>query len=319
MQYDVDLGEFVSGTPYYEHDWFPHFKQHILLSHQVIENLSSAPITAFFAYIKVKRFFLAPEITCPDLICTLSTAVMDVDPDADSITWSLTPSNLFTGSLTSTGKTANITAVGTNGQGKITYTFKMPSNEIFTAEKTFWVGTYSSSNYPVSGPSTAQCQQYVYYSIPQLVGVTSINWVWPGSWTYISGQNTWSLALKTGNSGSGGIVGVQATNSCGPSGSYYTKYTAVNGICGYSLVLTPNPATTETTLSIESTNPEVVFDENQEWEMKVYDAFQTLKMKKEKLKGKEMKIQASGWKVGVYIVRVKYKEEVLTEQLVVKQ
>lgn len=51
---------------------------------------------------------------------------------------------------------------------------------------------------------------------------------------------------------------------------------------------------------------------------------QMLKEKKTKLKGKEYKIQTSGWKEGVYMVRVKYEaknkpEELITGKLVVKK
>ncbi len=44
-----------------------------------------------------------------------------------------------------------------------------------------------------------------------------------------------------------------------------------------------------------------------------------LKSRKTKLKGKSTTIQTAGWQEGVYIVRVKYKDEVLTGKLVVKE
>jgi hypothetical protein len=53
--------------------------------------------------------------------------------------------------------------------------------------------------------------------------------------------------------------------------------------------------------------------------LEVYDSFQSLKLKNTKLKGKEYKIQTSGWKEGVYIVRVKYENEILQGKLVVKK
>jgi len=51
--------------------------------------------------------------------------------------------------------------------------------------------------------------------------------------------------------------------------------------------------------------------------MEVYDNMKNQKLKNEKLKGKSSKIQTAGWKEGVYIVRVKYKNEILQEKLVV--
>jgi hypothetical protein len=44
-----------------------------------------------------------------------------------------------------------------------------------------------------------------------------------------------------------------------------------------------------------------------------------LKDKKVILKGSSAKIQTQGWKEGVYMVRVKYKNEILAGKLVVKK
>jgi hypothetical protein len=113
------------------------------------------PQTSYFDYVKVKKFFLAPEITVSsDLICTTGTAIMDVDPEADSITWSLSPTNLFSGSTSGTGKTATISVnSGFSCEGKITYSFKMPSGEVFDIEETFWVGAPVISS--IDGPQGA--------------------------------------------------------------------------------------------------------------------------------------------------------------------
>jgi PKD-like domain/Pregnancy-associated plasma protein-A len=115
-------------------------------------------------------------------------------------------------------------------------------------------GPYSSSDYPISGPSSAACNSYVYYSIPSLSGVTSINWTWPSGWTYSSGQNSANLAMRTNTSGGAVMVGVN--NTCGQSGSYAYKYTMVN--CGYSLIVTPNPASNNVIVTI----PEVQTNSN---------------------------------------------------------
>lgn len=40
------------------------------------------------------------------------------------------------------------------------------------------------------------------------------------------------------------------------------------------------------------------------------------KDKKSKNKGKEIKINTAGWKKGIYFVRVKYKDEILTEKII---
>ena len=88
---------------------------------------------------------------------------------------------------------------------------------------------------------------------------------------------------------------------------------------GYRLLFSPNPTTGETTLTIESVSEAKMVDEIVSWELDVYDNAQNLKLNNPKVKGKECKFDTSGWKEGVYIVRVKYKDEILTGKLIVKK
>ena len=114
--------------------------------------------------------------------------------------------------------------------------------------KPIHTGPYSSSDYPITGPSSAPCNSWVAFSIPYLDGVTSINWIWPYDWTYENGQGTRFLALTTGQYS--GIVGVGVNNICGISGSYHTEYVYVYGYCGYGFIFYPNPASDNITLTI---------------------------------------------------------------------
>jgi hypothetical protein len=85
------------------------------------------------------------------------------------------------------------------------------------------------------------------------------------------------------------------------------------------LLLSPNPATGETTLTIETVSEEKTFDETAEWDLEVYSETQLLKTKQTSLRGQSAKIQTAGWKEGVYMVRVNYNGEVLTGKLLVKR
>ena len=119
---------------------------------------------------------------------------------------------------------------------------------------------------------------------------------------------------------------VYVTTECG----YYTlKFMEFEeGDCGYYMMISPNPTTGETTLSIESTteatnlksaSTKSDIDDDAEWELEVYSPSQTLKEKKTNLKGNSTIIQTAGWQEGVYVVRVNYKDEILTGKLVVKK
>ncbi|WP_372950859.1 T9SS type A sorting domain-containing protein, partial [Mariniphaga sp.] len=88
---------------------------------------------------------------------------------------------------------------------------------------------------------------------------------------------------------------------------------------GYFLFFTPNPTSGETTLYIETNSSEKTFDETAQWDLEVYSETQLLKTKQTGLRGQSAKIQTAGWKEGVYLVRVKYNDEILTGKLVVKR
>lgn len=126
------------------YEWFPSIPMNLILSQQVTQGFDFAaevkpvtPQTSFFDWVKVRQFFLAPEITSPDSITLQGTATMHVDALATNISWQLSPAELF---ITSSGteKKATISRINnSNGPGKITYTFQMPSGETYTAEKSF--------------------------------------------------------------------------------------------------------------------------------------------------------------------------------------
>lgn len=83
------------------------------------------------------------------------------------------------------------------------------------------------------------------------------------------------------------------------------------------LKISPNPASNETTIEINDTGMQDS-KSNSEWQVEVYDAMQSLKVKAQKLKGNQYNIHTAGWKEGIYMVRVKFGEEIITGKLVVK-
>jgi hypothetical protein len=93
-------------------------------------------------YVRVKQFFKAPVIVCPDTLSAVSVAVLDTDSRATEVTWSVRPEALFNGRTSGTGTAAVLrTNGGQPGAGTIVWTFRMPSGEIFTVEKNFLAGT----------------------------------------------------------------------------------------------------------------------------------------------------------------------------------
>ncbi len=120
-------------------------------------------------------------------------------------------------------------------------------------------------------------------------------------------------------------IGVRVRNGCGWTNWEYNNWAVVD--CsggGLLLSVTPNPANSEATLTIESEAKDESFDVNAEWDFEIFSESQLLKINKTGLRGKSTTIQTAGWKEGVYVVRVKYKPEkkpmkILTGKLVVKR
>lgn len=251
-------------------------------------------------------------VTGPNLVCTNATFTLNNSPANTS--WSVSPSNLVTPS-SGNGATANVTKVS-NGNAIITYT-----NGCSTLSSlSFHTGPYSSSDYPITGPGSASCNSNVYYSIPTLSGVTSINWVWPSGWTYVAGQNTTNLSLRTNSSS--GVVSVGVNNTCGQSGSYATKYTSVTGFCGFSAFsVYPNPVSSELTISfIDTTATDVVASTGQEfessYEVKIYNQYQEL-IYSTRTSRRRLTISISNFPNGTYYLNVLNKEGILQRKIFV--
>lgn len=138
--------------------------------------------------------------------------------------------------------------------------------------------------------------------------------VYPNS---LDEYNFWATFIPTDpgppDYGSGELM-VRGVNACGCSAPVAVGY----GSCGYSLYLTPNPAIDETTLVIKSIG-RIGEDIDTEWDMEIYTETQVLKQKYTKIKGQSYKINTQGWKEGVYIFRIRYKDQVLNSKLIVRK
>lgn len=145
------------------------------------------------------------------------------------------------------------TTTGSTTNGVVTAIVRTPTKGVdravtLTKNVTVRTTTFNSSDYPVSGPSSACKNSDVSFSTNTLPGATNYAWFWPSDWTYMSGQGTPNLSLRTGTSS--GAVGVRVANACGPGGSPGTRFVSVNTSCGF--LLAPNPSTDEVTISSTS-------------------------------------------------------------------
>jgi hypothetical protein len=139
--FDVGINQIKKGISYTERVYYPNdemetvFQMHIQKGAPIAE----MPIAMEVDYVKVSQYFLSPVIDCPTVILSEAKATLDVDSMASDITWQLTPAGLFA-KPNGKGKIAVIAKNrGAQGEASITYNFKMPSGEVFTATHEFVV------------------------------------------------------------------------------------------------------------------------------------------------------------------------------------
>jgi hypothetical protein len=270
----------------------------------------------------------------PTIVCTAGS-IFSISPTplADSIIWSVGP-NLSVYS----GQNTNSPTIKATGSGSSWVSVRLVTNcgSITLPQKNVWAGIPNNSQIDMTvmfgqSPYNILCtntEQIIAagHTNAQQQGIDSYYWDF-GSWaSYHTGYDLGGITNSrptfylSGYPPTSQVIKVAAHNQCGHSMTYAKSKTFYAQNCfGYRLVFSPNPATDETTMTIETTSPEESVDQAVEWEMEVYDPAQNLKDKKIKIKGDSTKLQTSGWKEGIYIVRVKYKDEIITGKLAVKK
>ncbi len=146
------------------------------------------------------------------------------------------------------------------------------------------------------------------------------DWEWrvTGATIYPYGHMDQYATIYPNNYSTFGIE-IRAHNQCGWSEWARMGATAVSCRSHY-LSISPNPSSGETTVSIKSSDEN---DKNRvdlaEWDLEVFTQGQQLKGKKSKIRSQDYKINTQGWQEGVYIVKAKIEDEILTGKLVVQK
>jgi hypothetical protein len=154
-------------------------------------------------------------------------------------------------------------------------------------------------------------------------------------WDYSSGWGHWeteegemvSIVWVPLFSSGYETIFVRGENVCGEGNWHYETFEVIQN---YYYSIYPNPVTDETTLSIKqvvssdggtakSSSTELLLDESVEWQLEIHDYQKNLMLKSSDLKGNSVTINTAGWKKGVYVVRVMYKDQILTGKLMVER
>lgn len=282
------------------------------------------------AYAAVEDVYL--HVTGPDFVCASNvTFSLQNAPPGATITWTADRVSPSSG----TGPSASFHSSCSNiGNGKVTFTI---SRSGLTRQ--------ASKSYIAGGPDPNDVSLDVFLSTGQKANKNGGIWVLCPNKTYhiylintsscTTSNYTWilpsSLSLNyqynnmvsvTTNSNPGGNIIVKSATCCTDCGSnvqILSDYVGRDYSCGYGYMsFTPNPTTGETAMELE-TDKLKEYDENAEWEMAIYDD-QMIKMQGPiKAKGSKYIIDTSGWKNGLYIVKVKLKDKVLFGKFVVER
>lgn len=236
-------------------------------------------------------------------ICTNATASITGLPASATVTWSATPSGVV--SITANGQQATLTKVSSNN---VTITGTVNSCNSYSA--TVHAGGYGSGDYPVSGPSNASCNSYVTYTTVQLPGATNYAWFYPNNWTYVSGQGTYSLTLRTNNINGNYQVGVRVANTCDAGRSPAIKNTYMSGCSGFYIV-SPNPASSTVSVNVAQNNSVANLSESSSAqsqisisEINIYDQVGNLKIHKMYGNIKSTSIDVSNLPTGIYVIEI---------------
>ncbi len=235
-------------------------------------------------------------------ICTSATASIAGLSPSSTVTWSASPTGIV--SITPNGQQATVTKVSA---GNVTITGTVNSCNSYSTN--VHVGGYGSGDYPVSGPDNASCNAYVTYTTNQLAGATNYAWFYPSGWTYIDGQGTYMLTLRTNNTNGYYQVGVRVANTCDAGGSPAIKNTFLSGCSGFHYIVSPNPATSTVNASVaqnssasDDSKPSSQLSIS---EINIYDQTGNLKIHKTYSNIKNASIDVSSLSTGIYLIEIK--------------
>lgn len=270
-----------------------------------------------------------------DIVCSSNVSYSVTVPTLASVVWSKSGNLTQVGGNTGSTYTVTKGASG-GGTGSITATIKNSQGQTFiTRAKNVWAGVPSAPITFQVSPLYENINTIFSAHIYDSPGADPASAVWE---TYgcvsLHGPGSGSNAsfYSCPNDGCG-VIYVRTSNVCGSSNNAaLSVITGSGGDCGEEpeftdpvvLVISPNPATGETTLTIETTYTEKAFAETARWDLEVYSETQLLKTRQTGLRGQSAKIQTAGWQEGVYLVRVNYHPngksgEILTGKLMVKK
>jgi hypothetical protein len=255
-------------------------------------------------------------ISGPEHLCSSNSFTLINPPSGGSVSWAVIPANLFSGNTSGSSNIANLSIQsGSRGLAILTFTVATSCGNI-EVKKPFWVGKASLD---IIGPYDFQYNtsqnfyaqgSYPYVIQVGLMGITNYQWsVSPSGYEWIGGNGSSGISLSISNPGDYSF-GLNVTNPCGIIGSeipiYVTDYASF-------FTIYPNPASD--ILFIKNTyNNEKNLTEDNSFRASLYS--DEGKLIKEVSGDKELSIDVSELKNGIYHINIIYKDVIIKKHIV---
>lgn len=261
-------------------------------------------------------------LTGPTAVCSSgATFTVNNVPAGYTVTWNKSSNINFDNQP---GNPKTFTASGT-GSGWVQATIVSACGNVTLPAKTVWVGQILPLGLQLVDRTTGMPKYQFCNAKANPVRAVHVdgdafidNWEWRVTGGYITYDNPYgdNSQVTIRPISSSFMVELRAHNSCGWSAWSNIGVSVIS--CGaYYLSVAPNPATSEAAIELVGTSEEEALRQP-EWELEVYTAMQSLKTKIQRVKGNKQTLNTSGWKEGVYIIRAKVGNELLSGKLVVK-
>lgn len=260
-------------------------------------------------------------VSGPNVLCSSGSQFSVTNlPAGANVTWTATPSHLFSVSSGS-GLTPNLAAsTNARGLGNITFSIDSGCGTSVQVQKTIWVGRASVD---IIGPydmpfNTVENYYaeggYPYASQMGLMGITAYNWsVFPSGYEWIGGQGTSGITLTISNAGDYSLE-LDVTNPCGIIGTEIPVYV----YDPWSMFLIyPNPASDIMTISKKSTLSSKQVDTTP-FEISLYDN-RGQQLVAPKSGSDQVQLDVSNLKNGFYFVHILYKGKLIKNQVKVER
>ena len=267
----------------------------------------------------------SPFITGPNEICAENAAYTLNNPSgAANFTWARSTNLNY---ISGQGTTMYTVSRSTNGDGFVQVVLGGGCGNSDPFPKNITVGGvgYSSSDYPVTGPSSVCTNQNAYYSTNDLPLATNYSWFWPNDWQYSGGQGTRFLDLYVASTSTSGGIGVRVATACDPGGSPATIFTSVSSCGSFIMAAYPNPAQDELIiepssegLTNQSTEISNYSNEALLFDAKLYDASGELQKTGNSKEGKII-LKINDLPDGQYFLHITTDLETVASQIIIKR